>query len=183
MLTRLYSFAERHATGRNILMGIALIVVFNVLLGKLPAWRGSPHVFDGTGIPDLWYSYEGDYLQRTVGSWSEEGRAVYSLNALLVDNLYALTYAITYILLLWWLFGKAFPRKNWWKPWAVLLPLFAALMDWIENFSISRLCHVYPEMTVGVSIAPWATWLKWNVAAAIFLLVLVGGVGALVRRQ
>ena len=179
MLAFLYRFAERYATGRNILIGLGLIVFFNIVLGQLPAWLGVPDAFGSSGPPDLWYSYEGEALYTAIGQWSESGRKIYPLNSLLTDNLYALTYGVTYLLLLWWLYSKSLPDKKWWKPWVVILPLFTAFMDWVENFSISKVCATYPNHSIGAEIAPWASWLKWNGAAGVLLLFLLG-LGALV---
>ncbi|GEM_PF-3232523 len=180
----LMNFAERYAKGKYILLGFVLIVVFNVLLGVVPRfWGGDSDAFSATSVPDLWYSYTPFELRAAVKVWTPAMRSAYVWSALLVDNLYALVYSLTYMLVGWWIYSWAFPNRSWWKLIAICLPFVVGVMDWIENFSLSRVVSVYPESSLGGVLASWVTWLKWNGAVLLFVFFVVGLVLGLVWRE
>ncbi len=171
----LMNFADRYAKGKHIFLGFVSILVFNVLLGVAPGfWGAAPDAFRETSIPDLWYSYTPFELRAALKTWTPPMRSAYVWSALLVDNLYALFYSLTYVLLGWWIYRRALPDSVWWKPVAVCLPLFIGLADWVENFSLSRVAAVYPAETSAGAFASWATWLKWNAAGMLFLFFVLG---------
>ncbi len=174
-MKKIYACINRYASGHNILSGLALIVLCNLLLGLIPLWNGQSQAFAKGQLPDLWYNYSATDLQKTIAQWGPDARNTYMINALLVDNCYALIYGLTYLFLLWWLYQKAFPQSfRLWRPVLVMFTILPSLMDWVENFSIFRLVRRYPQTGIAAEVAPWATWLKWNSAMLVFLLLLIG---------
>lgn len=176
-MNRLEAFFERHARRKYILGGLLLILCFNFLLGAIPSYFGLSDVFDATSIPDLWYYYRAGDVRNAMEQWTPLARTVYMFNALVVDNLYALTYGLTYALIGWWIYKGIWPEKKAWKYVAILLPAFVTVTDWVENFALARQVDVYPGFSVGAAMASWSTWLKWNAAVLLTLFLLTGLMG------
>lgn len=146
------------ATGRNILVGIVLILIINFVV--FPYF---PRLF-GISIPlssilDLQFGFENDFVRRLLNILGEKGREVYFLSTLCVDIPYAIIYGFTYALSMAYLLKR---KAMYSFRFLVLLPLLIGFFDLLENFGILYLLQnpfTYDEKRVFY--ISWANKMKW----------------------
>ena len=81
-----------------------------------------------------------------------------------------------------WIYGRAFPPGSPWRL-ANLLPLLAALFDYLENVATSIVMLRYPQPTALIDVlAPVFTVVKWSLLGLSFVLLFGGLVVALWQR-
>ena len=110
-------------------------------------------------------------LLETLG---ETGRNVYLYQQLPIDFIYPGLFAISYSLLLVWLFSKSIPAgsKIFFLAW---VPVFAGIFDYLENISIISMIRSFPALSQElVGIASTFSILKSLFTMAFFLLFFVG---------
>ncbi|WP_247231771.1 hypothetical protein [Telluribacter sp. SYSU D00476] len=107
----------------------------------------------------------------------EGGREVYWWTELVVDSLFPIVYTVSSILLISYLFDKAFAEGSIWRR-LNLLPLLVMLADYLENTAILALLSSFPVQNgVLAQLASIANGLKWGLAPMIFILLLIGAGG------
>ena len=124
------AWLQRVATGRAALIAVLVYVVFSLVffnLGPVPA------IVETANAPllDTRFAWGGDDARHFLATLGEEGRRLYAL-VLLIDTLYALTFAVAGALLLAWISGRILSTTSPMR-WVALLPIVAGVLDLIEN--------------------------------------------------
>ena len=118
--------------------------------------------------------YTPDYAISLLEALGSEGRATYLTLQLPLDFLYPGLFAITYSLLLTWLFNKGAEvgsRIFYFS----LVPMLAGLFDYIENVFIILMLKSYPDMSLSlVELASFFTVLKSGFTTTFFILFFWG---------
>ena len=131
-MKRIIHFLQERATGRTVLLLFVLtqVVYAVILLYSIPAVLEEAPDMKLFDMSPSGYTLE--YAQELLSAIGEAGRQTYLSLQLPVDFIYPGLFAVTYSLLLAWLFNKGFARES---PvfYLALVPFFAGLFDYLEN--------------------------------------------------
>ncbi len=163
---------ERKSQGPRILLFFALTLVAALLMNLLVI----PMVLGTSGeekIPDMMLGgYTLADVMRIFGAIGPDGRSAFLWYQLPLDMLYPYFYGSFLALSVAWFFKKT-GNGNKRIAWLSLLPLLAALFDYLENVMEIILLVRFPDITAGmVSLASTFTLIK-GLALMISILVLL----------
>lgn len=173
-MNRLILFLQTSAKAKRVLSLFALtITVFLIMLFySIPAVE---HFAAGNKIFDLLpagYSY--DYAMLLLTALGSEGRAVYLNLQLPLDFIYPGLFAISYTLLLVWVFKKGFPIQSKIFYFSII-PALGGLFDYLENICILNMLNTFPHISPSlVSLSSIFTILKSGISTVFFLLFFIG---------
>ena len=149
-----------------------MVVYLTMLLYTLPAvesFAPGKVLFD---LAPTGYSYENAILLLEV--LGPEGRSVYQNLQLPMDFIYPALFAVTYSLLLTWVFSKGYASDSKIFYFAVI-PFFGGLFDYLENICIIQMINSYPNVSHGlVNLSSTFTILKSGFTTIVFILLLLG---------
>ena len=123
------------------------------------------------------YSYQ--HAITLLEELGNEGRQFYLSRQLPLDFIYPGLFAISYTLLLIWLFSKSFKDTS--KIYYLaFIPALGGLFDYLENIYIISMLNAFPDLSAGlVRIASTFTLLK-SIFTTVFFLLLFAGFAAFV---
>ncbi len=143
------SFLQRISNGKVVL---ALFVVTNLVYGAILGYS-IPLVLSFAPDSILFdmspsgYSY-GQAVQ-LLESLGQEGRNLYLMVQLPLDFIYPGLFAISYALMLTWLFKKLVTHNS--KLFLLIfIPVLAGLFDYMENLSIIAMLNNFPDVSEGL---------------------------------
>lgn len=116
--------------------------------------------------------YDLNYVNGLFSSLGEIGRKTYLTTQIPVDMIYPLLFGLTYFLLLAY-FLKKLNKLNTPFIYLCLLPIIAAMADYLENFGIIAMLKSYPDLTENtVKITNSFSVLK-SMFTTVFFIVLI----------
>ncbi|QID19101.1 hypothetical protein G3580_16645 [Nitrogeniibacter mangrovi] len=180
MRASLTDWLIRHSSGRLALAALAATVLF--MLTVVPAGDAKVAVHAGTaGQPDTSLHYTAQDLYRMAGQLGAAGRSAYLASRLAgFDLCFPALYGAGLALALGWL-ARAFAPASAWR-WIPLLPLAAALADYLENAAVALVMLRYPAPTPVIDqLAGGLTALKWALVGASLVAIVASGVFRLAR--
>ena len=137
-MTTLLKIIERTATrwGLGILFFLYVLVfgAIQITMNKLAVVTG------GFSILDFDFGYSEERVLEVLGSYGEEGMALYGRIQLL-DILNPAIYSLFFASILYLLFKKGG------FTWVVILPLLAGALDYAENITLYILSSSYPDIS------------------------------------
>jgi hypothetical protein len=167
----IFNSLNKYASKKNILIGILLILVFNIFL--LPKFS---ELFLGTKIDikeilDIKFSYTTTDAYSLFENLGESGRNAYQLSEFFIDIPYAIIYGFTYTLVIFFLLKRNKIKK---LNYLILAPLFISIFDVLENTGIIIMLTKYPiKLDTLCHLTSIFTSLKWIFAIITFIIVLV----------
>ncbi|RMG32798.1 MAG: hypothetical protein D6732_12950 [Methanobacteriota archaeon] len=180
-MRRMIAKLQRYATGRLVFLLFLLttIVYLVIVLYTIPAVTAQ--------APDLKLfdmspgGYSAEYASQLLKAIGPTGRKVYLNLQLPIDFIYPGLFAVTYTLMLIWLFGKRFNIKS--KLFFLtLIPAFAGLFDYFENIGIILMLRSFPKLSVTlVQVTSWFSITKSILTIATYILLLIGLVMLIVK--
>ena len=185
-MKKVISIFQEKAAGRTVLLLfiVTMASYFYMLLLTIPKVENHAPGIDLFDLSPSGYSY--DHAVLLMDTLGESGRSVYLTKQLPADFIYPGLFAISYSLLLTWLFLKSFDPKAW-VYYLVFIPILAGLFDYLENIGIILMIHAYPDLTPGlVRFASILTVLKSSFTTVFFLILYFGFVAwvvALIRSR
>jgi hypothetical protein len=178
---RISNWLSRVSTGWVALAALVIFLLFSALVLPQQATKAEQET-GGADSPDMSLFYSPSDLYRMAESYGEEGREAYVQARFTFDLIWPLVYTVFLATAISWVFGKAVAPNSRWQL-ANLVPLLAALFDYLENVSTSLVMLRYPAQTAVVDLlAPVFTAVKWSLLGASFLLLLAGIAVATWRR-
>ena len=177
MKNLLYTIQDR-TTGRlvSFFLLLTLGLYATIMLVTIPYVQGyAPYqtLFD---LSPAGYSYE--YAVELLSALGPEGRLAYLSVQLPLDFVYPGFLAISYTLLLIWLFGKGFASESI-VYYLAFVPVLAGMFDYLENIGIFLMLRSYADLSPTiVSFASVNTLLKSGFTTGFFLLLFVGIIAA-----
>lgn len=171
----------RVSRGWVALAALVIFVLFTALV--LPGQTAQMDVYGAdVGSPDLSLTYSTADLYAMAEAYGPEGRAAYVRARLTFDVIWPVVYTVFLVTAIGWLARRAFAADSLWQR-ANLIPLVAALFDYLENATTSLVMARYPAQTPVVDVlATLFTPIKWLFVVAGFVLLLMC-VGVNVWRQ
>jgi hypothetical protein len=154
---------QRWATGRNVLLLLALDFVF--MLGIMPALQkkmenltGQPFKPIDLSMPS-WNKTDAVRILEPLG---DAGRQFYQNIELSADTIYPLIYGLAFALAITFLLGKISKNPTRLRLLAYL-PLAGMFFDWIENTCIVLIIRSFPHVSDGLAkLGGLATMCKWG---------------------
>jgi len=181
-MSKMIHILQNRVSGKTvfILFAITMGIYATMLMITIPAvQKQAPHLslFD---MSPAGYSFE--YATTLLDGLGAVGRRTYLSQQLPLDFVYPGLFAISYTLLLIWLFGKGFAAES---PifYLAFTPALAGMFDYLENIGIILMLKSYPHLSAAtVSFASLNTLLKSICTIGFYLLLLVG-VTAFTRKK
>ncbi len=165
---------QNQATGRKVLFLFILTncIYLSILLYSIPRVTeraAGMQLFDMSP-----FGYSHAYAQNLLAAIGAEGREVYLRLQLPIDFVYPGLFALTYSMMLVWLFKKRFDPES--KVFLLALaPAVAGFFDYMENVGIIVMLQQYPALTRGmVSVSSVFSVLK-SIWTVLFYVILVFG--------
>ena len=172
---------HRLSTGPLTLAALVIFVLFTALVMPGQAAQAD-QVSAGAGTPDLSLTYSAADLYSWAEAYGPEGRAAYVHARLTFDVVWPLVYTFFLVTALSWLSRRGFDPASRWQR-INLVPILAALFDFLENAATSLVMLRFPDPTpVVAELAPVFTLVKWLLVGGAFVLLLVALGAALWRR-
>ncbi len=164
---------QKYSTGKNVAIFFSLNMVFYlaILLYSIPLVGKSAPAMKLFDVSPSGYTKE--YAVSLLNAIGAEGRDLYLSLQLPLDFVYPGLFIISYSLMLAWLLGKNYDLRS--KVYyALYLPIFAGLFDYLENVFIILMVKTYPDLSAGlVSAASFATIAKSILSSVFFTLLLL----------
>ncbi len=171
MIEKMWHRLSPWATGRNILIGMAFIVLVNAVLFPLAARRMTAVTGFQPKILDIRLYYGPAAVTELMAQLGPGGRALYRRSTLLIDVPYALVYGLVYALVIIALFKRAAPR---WHA-LIVFPFLISFFDLLENAVIITATSRYPASVYPLdAVSGLATCAKWLCAAATVTIIATG---------
>ena len=154
------------------LTALVIFVLFTALV--LPGQNAQMDVYGAdAGSPDLSLTYSTVDLYAMAEAYGPQGRVEYVRARLTFDVIWPVVYTVFLVTAISWLTRRAFAADSLWQR-ANLIPLVAALFDYLENTTTSLVMARYPARTPVVdTLATLFTPLKWLFIVAGFVLLLI----------
>lgn len=173
-MNKIITLVQKYATGRVVAVFFVLTMsVYAVmLLYSIPlvvAAAPQMKLFDMSPA-----GYSAEYASRLLEAIGTGGRASYLSIQLPLDFIYPGLFAITYTLLLVWLFRKSFDDSA--KIFYIsLVPVFAGFFDYLENIGIIAMLSSFPDISHRiVKVASMFTVLKSGFTIIFYILLIAG---------
>ena len=178
-MTKSLNTLKKLASGKTvfILFTMTMVIYLLMLLYSIPmveSFAPNTALFD---LSPSGYSYsQAISLLEELG---DEGREIYLSRQLPLDFVYPGLFAISYTLLLIWLFSKSIKDTS--KIfYLAFIPALGGLFDYLENIYIIRMINSFPDLSPRlVQVASTFTLLK-SIFTTVFFLLLFAGFTAIV---
>jgi len=178
-MTKILNALKKLASGRIvfILFTLTMTIYLLMLLYSIPlVERYAPN----TALFDLspsGYSYQ--HAVSLLEELGNEGRQIYLSRQLPLDFIYPGLFAISYTLLLIWLYSKSVKDTS--KIfYLAFIPALGGLFDYLENIYIIRMINAFPDLPARlVQVASTFTLLK-SIFTTVFFFLLFAGFAAFV---
>ncbi|MEH6513391.1 MAG: hypothetical protein V7734_09845 [Maribacter arcticus] len=116
--------------------------------------------------------YDFNYVNKLFSTLGENGRETYLTNQIPVDMIYPLLFGISYCLLMAYFLKKINKLKSPFS-YLCLLPILAAIADYLENLGIIKMLTSYPNYTeTTVTIASMFSVIK-SISTSIYFITLL----------
>lgn len=173
-MKKVFTYMQKIASGRTVIIGfiLTMAVYLWMLLYTIPRVESfAPGIALFDLSPTGYSTQHAISLLETLG---ETGRNVYLTQQLPVDFIYPGLFAISYSLLLIWLFAKSFAVDS--KIfYLALVPALAGLFDYLENICIILMINSFPGLSPAlVGTASTFSILKSIFTIVFYLLLLAG---------
>ena len=170
---RLSDWIHGITNGRVALTALITFLLFTALVLPNQASSVAANSQDAAS-PDTSFYYTADSLNQIASDYGEEGRDAYIQARFTFDLIWPLVYAVFLSTSISWTYRKAFAQESLWQR-ANIVPVLAALFDYLENISTSLVMLRYPTATpVLDSLAGIFTLVKWVLVAGSFALLFIG---------
>jgi hypothetical protein len=164
----------KHSTGKTVfaLFALTMAVYLTMLFYSIPAVTAFAPEFPIFDLSPAGYSF--NYANELLDALGGEGRNLYLYTQLPLDFIYPGLFAVTYSLLLVWIFRKSFNINS--KVYYLgFVPFLAGFFDYLENVFIIKMINSFPDLQVStVKIASTLSILKSSFTMIFFVLLLIG---------
>jgi len=182
-MIKLIKQLQKYATGRVVLLLfiITMIVYLIILFYTIPtviAQAPGMQLFDMSPK-----GYNLTYANKLLIAIGPIGREAYLKRQLPIDFIYPGLFAVTYSLMVVWLFGKRLD-KNSKVFFLALIPIAAGLFDYFENIGIILMLKSFPNINpMLVYISSMLSILKSTMTISFYLLLCYGFLLLFIKRK
>jgi hypothetical protein len=168
MLWKFSSWLIRISKTWVMLLALAIMILF--MLFVLPGKAASSQAATGSdGSPDTTFFYPPNQLSVWAEEFGSDGRQAYIYDRWTFDLVFPLVYVAFLATGISWFHEKLTGTKPW-TSLVNMLPIFAGMLDYLENICTSLFMGIYPSEIPGLAfLAAAFSALKWIVISAAFL--------------
>lgn len=163
---------EKNLAGKKVLIFflLSMAVYLTMLLVTIPrvmSFAGGMKILDMMPI-----GYDAEYVNELFLKLGEPGRQAYLYNQIPLDLVYPALYGIGFSLVLAWFLNRMGKLGSNWI--YCLLPVFAGVFDYCENFGIIAMLQVWPEIPANlVSVTNLFSILKSSLTSVYFIVLII----------
>ncbi len=173
---------QKYATGRV----VAVLFAFTIAIYCTMPFYSIPSVIELAPHMKLFdmspTGYSSEYAFALLNAIGPNGRYLYLSVQLPLDFVYPGLFAITFFLLLIWLFAKSFNSRS--KIYYfVFVPIIAGIFDYIENIGIIVMLDSFPHISTQVVEITSAFSILKSVFTVVFYGLLVIGLVSFARNR
>jgi hypothetical protein len=173
-MDRFFNLLQQYATGKLVsILFVLTQIVYLLMIGySIPAVSAFAPELPLFDMSPTGYTFA--YANELLSALGTEGRNLYLTTQLPLDFIYPGLFAITYSLLLVWLFAKTCKVNS--KIYVIaFVPFLAGIFDYMENLFIIKMINSFPDLqATTVEIASTFTLLKSGFSTVFFVLLTVG---------
>lgn len=164
----------KYANGKNVIISFILtqVIYLIMLLYTIPnlmSYAGGMEILDMIPV-----GYNPEYVKSLFEQLGPIGRDYYLYTQLPLDMIYPLLFAITYTLILTYLFNKIYNLSSKIQL-LTLIPILAGLFDYLENLGIITMLIQFPNFSETIAaITSVFSIIKSISTTAFFILLLIG---------
>jgi hypothetical protein len=155
------------STGKTVLISLLLFILFTSLV--LP-WQARV-AEEQTGVgdsPDTSFFYSSADLYRIAEEYGKEGRQAYIQARWTFDVIWPLVYLFFLVTGTSWFITQFASKSKLWN-YTPLIPVAAAIFDYLENTATSIVMAYYPEtIDIAAHLAPFFSAGKWILISLAF---------------
>ncbi len=172
----------KYSTGRNVI----ILFVFTQIIYFLMLFYTIPKVMsyaNGMKILDLMPTgFSADYAKTLFDELGVVGRDYYLFRQIPLDMIYPFLFAVTYSLLLTYLFKKSFDTESKLQ-FLSIIPLFGGFFDYMENIGIIIMLSNYPIFSsMLANVTNLFSIFKSISTTLFFILLVIGIIGFIVKK-
>ncbi len=172
----------KYANGKNviILFLITQVIYLIMLLFTIPnlmSYAGGMEILDM--IPT---GYEPEYVKSLFEQLGPIGRDYYLHTQLPLDLIYPLLFAVTYTLILTYLFDKIYNLSSKIQL-LTFTPILAGLFDYFENFGIITMLIQYPNFSDTLAVITNVFSIMKSISTTAFFILLLIGLAVLLFKK
>ncbi len=183
MIEKILQKVNSLATWKSVIFfGVIFVVAITIFMGKpFGVWQlGS--ITNGVGILDLQNFYTSDQAYHVLEQQGEIGRQFYVRLLTNVDSFFPLVTALFAMFLITFLFKQWLSTDSKWR-YLSLVPVVAAIFDYMENICILKMIARYPDKLTGfASLAGIMTGAKTLLLLVVIVTILVALVGLFCKK-
>ena len=181
MARTISNWLHRASTGWLTLAALLVFVVFTATVLPSQATQAEADS-GGAPSPDMSLLYTPRELYAMAEAYGPEGRVAYVRARFTFDLVWPVVYLAFLATSISWLSRRAFAPDSAWQR-LNLVPVFATLLDYLENIAAALVIGRYPARTLVVdTLAPVFTLTKWMLVGGSFVLLL-GVLGVAIWRS
>jgi hypothetical protein len=159
-INRLIWFADRHASGKKVLLFLVLqLAMGGLMLGVVNRFSLLAH---GMLPLDVKFFYGTEAALQFFAAIPAEAAQFYLQVLSPLDLVFPALYSFSFALIVVWLLKKVAQRGLLFPQWLVLYPFAIALIDYLENIGIVLMIHLNPALPQALVLATSVfSSLKW----------------------
>ena len=162
----------RNLQGRKVLIlfivtNIIYLLMLEITIPDVMAFSGGMKLLDMMPA-----GYSPTYVNSLLNALGEEGRHAYLFSQIPLDMVYPFLFAITYCLVIAFFLNKLNKLQSpYW--YFCLLPIFAGIFDYFENFGIITILNAYPNNSMFLSRITNVFSVLKSVFTSVFFILLI----------
>ena len=171
MLNRISQRIHQYSKSWLVLVSLLIFLLFIIFVLPTESKKSQSNT-NSTASPDTSLFYNTSELYQMAEDYGAEGRAAYIRARFSFDLIWPIVYTIFLLTGISWLSQRTLSTAS---PFQIinLAPLFAIILDLLENISTSIVMDRYPQLTLLIDfLAPVFSALKWIFVIFSFLLLL-----------
>ncbi len=167
--------------GWVVLLSLLIFVLFMVFVLPVQSRQADADT-GGAGSPDMSLFYAPETLFDFAEAYGPDGRQAYIQARLTFDVVWPLVYAFFLTTSLSWLLNNGLKAGSFWRC-LNLFPVTGLVLDYFENLTAVLVMARYPTRAVlPAYLASIFTPVKWAFVSGSFVLLLIAGAIALIKR-
>lgn len=175
-------FLTKYANGKNVLISLIItqVIYFVMVLYTIPnlmSYAGGMNILDMISL-----GYKPEYVKSLLEQLGPIGRDYYLYTQLPLDMIYPLLFAVTYSLLLIYLFSKIFNHSSKIQLLA-LIPILAGLFDYFENLGIITMLIIFPIFSETIAEITNVFSIIKSISTTSFFMLLIFGIAVLLFQK
>ena len=171
MLNRISQRIHQYSNGWLVIISLIIFLLFIIFVLPTKSKKAQSNT-NATASPDTSFFYSTKELYQMAEDYGADGRKAYIRARFSFDLIWPIVYTFFLLIGISWLSQRTLSSAS---PFQIinLTPLFAIVLDFLENISTSIIMARYPQHTLLIDfLAPVFSALKWLFVTISFLLLL-----------